>query len=136
MTSEEYRNLHNKPTIQERNSYSANEWREMMKKLKTKKSTKYVDEIRMMLKLARIDFVEEYKFHPTRKWRFDFCDPKRMWAVEYEGLMSDKSGHTTIKGYSDNCEKYNSASVLGWTVLRYTALNYKSVIADLEKVLI
>lgn len=134
MTSEEYRNLHGR-TLKDRNFYSATEWREMMKKLKTKKSTKHVDEIRIMLKLARIDFVEEHRFHPTRKWRFDFAIVEKKIAVEYEGLMSDKSGHTTITGYSGDCEKYNAAAVLGWKVLRYTAKNFKQVVEDLEKLL-
>lgn len=30
-------------------------------------------------------FVREHRFHPTRKWRLDFCWPEQMLAVELEG---------------------------------------------------
>jgi hypothetical protein len=35
-------------------------------------------------------------------------------AIEYEGLMSVKSGQTTVTGYSNDCIKYNLAACLGW----------------------
>jgi hypothetical protein len=77
----------------------------------------------------------EYKFHHERKWKFDYAIPELKIAIEYEGLMSEKSGHTTITGYSDNCEKYNMAVILGWKVLRYTALNWNNLREDLKKLI-
>jgi len=64
----------------------------------------------------------EYKFHPTRKWRFDFAWPDFKVAVELEGIgnPSQKSRHTTFTGYAADCEKYNAAAELGWRVFRYT----------------
>src|SRR5690606_11247027 len=79
--------------------------------------------------------IKEHRFHDTRKWRFDFAFPERMIAIEYEGLMSEKSGHTTLTGYTADSEKYNEAQRLGWKVLRYTVLTYKNVIQDLQKLL-
>ncbi len=76
----------------------------------------------------------EYKFHEFRKWRFDFYLPELNTAIEYEGLMSKKSRHTTVNGFSGDTEKYSQAAILGIIVLRYTALNYKNVIRDLENV--
>ena len=76
---------------------------------------------------------EEYKFHAERKFRFDWAIPGIMVAVEYEGLMSDKSGHTTITGYTKDTEKYNLAQSGGWKVLRFTALNYNDLITELNK---
>ncbi|WP_179022044.1 hypothetical protein [Winogradskyella forsetii] len=76
--------------------------------------------------------VEELEFHPDRKFRFDWALPSLKVAIEYEGLFSKKSGHTTVGGYTKDCEKYNSAQLLGWTVLRYTALNYKNLDRDLK----
>ncbi len=81
------------------------------------------------------DYTEEFKFHPTRKWRFDWAIPEMKCAIEYEGLMSKKSRHTTIKGFSGDCEKYNEAVKLGWKVLRYTALNYNNLQEDLENII-
>ena len=68
------------------------------------------------------DFMREYEFHPTRKWRFDFAWPDHMLAVECEGLQPPnlKSRHTTNEGFMKDCEKYNAAVLLGWRVLRYT----------------
>jgi hypothetical protein len=78
------------------------------------------------------ELVEEFRFHEVRKWRFDYCIPEIMAAIEYEGLMSEKSGHTTVGGYSKDTEKYNAAGAAGWRVLRYTALTYKEMIDQLN----
>jgi len=76
----------------------------------------------------------EQEFHPARKWRFDWQIPKLMIGIEYNGIMSDKSRHTTVVGYTGDMEKINAAQSLGWTVLQYTPLNYKSLISDVEKI--
>lgn len=64
----------------------------------------------------------EYRFHPTRRWRFDVACPKKSIAIEYEGLIACKSRHLTLAGYSGDCEKYNAAQSLGWRVYRFTPL--------------
>lgn len=87
--------------------------------------------LRISLQLAKVKFLEEYRFHPKRRWRFDFAIPELMIGIEYEGLVSEKSGHTTFKGYTKDTEKYNEAQKLGWIVLRYTALNYRNFTEDL-----
>ena len=65
---------------------------------------------------------EEHMFHPTRKWRLDFAWPDAMVSVEMQGMAgkSGKSGHTTWKGYANDCDKINAAQELGWIVLQYT----------------
>jgi len=55
-----------------------------------------------------------------RRWRFDFAWPDWKLAVEIEGGVFAHGRHTRGKGYEADCEKYNAAAVLGWTVLRYT----------------
>ena len=63
--------------------------------------------------------VTEYKFHPKRRWMFDFAWPESMIAVEVEGgVWSAKARHTSGKGFTDDCEKYNEAALLGWTLIR------------------
>lgn len=84
----------------------------------------------LLLKAENLDFVTEYKFHPTRKWRFDFAIVDKKVAVEYEGVMSAKARHTSVTGYTKDAEKYNAAALLGWKVLRYTALSSESQILD------
>ncbi|HJT73949.1 MAG TPA: hypothetical protein VJ720_08025 [Chitinophaga sp.] len=82
-----------------------------------------------------IPVVKEHRFHPDRKWRFDFAIPDKMIAIEYEGLNSDKSGHTTLSGYTKDTEKYNAAQALGWKVIRFTVKNYRTVLKELEKLI-
>ena len=88
-------------------------------------------EMKLILQLMKIDFIAEYRFHETRQWRFDIAIPSLNIAIEYEGIMSRKSRHTTIKGFTQDCEKYNAATVAGWRVLRYNAINNKSLGDDL-----
>ena len=98
------------------------------------KGSKAKAEIEMILKLFGRHYEKELKFHPERKWRFDFAIPEMKVAIEYEGLMSEKSRHTTISGFTNDSEKYNAAQALGWKVLRYTALNYKNLSNDLNQI--
>ncbi|WP_142783369.1 hypothetical protein [Changchengzhania lutea] len=82
------------------------------------------------------NYVEELQFDDVRKFRFDWALPDLKIAIEYEGIFSKKSRHTTIKGFTTDCEKYNLAQIMGWKVLRYTANNYQNIEKDLKKLLI
>ncbi len=64
-------------------------------------------------------FVEEHRFC-ERKWRFDFAFIEEKIAIEVEGGIwkGAAGGHTSGAGYTKDCEKYNTALVLGWKVLR------------------
>lgn len=81
-----------------------------------------------------LSVVEEYRFDEKRKWRFDWCVPALKIAIEFEGVISEKSRHTTILGYTGDTDKYREAAKSGWIVLRYTALNYKTLLKDLKDV--
>lgn len=74
----------------------------------------------------------EFYFAKPRQYRFDFCIKSLMIGIEYEGLFSEKSRHTTAKGYTGDADKYNLAQQLGYTVYRYTALNYENVLKQLN----
>ena len=65
----------------------------------------------------------------------DWAIVEKKICIEYEGIYSEKSGHTSVSGYSDNCSKYNLATIGGWKILRYTAQNYMSFGADIEKLI-
>jgi len=79
--------------------------------------------------------VREHQFSDTRLFRFDFAVPEKKIGIEYEGLMSEKSGHTTLNGYTKDTEKYNLAATEGWQVIRFTIKNYKNVIERLNALL-
>lgn len=102
------------------------------------------------LKAKKINFETEHRFaaehvgagkglrnrlknQNLKDWRFDLAIPEMMIAFEYEGLNSKKSRHTTLTGYTNDCEKYNEAQKLGWTVLRYTAISKGNAIKDFEE---
>lgn len=66
--------------------------------------------------IARPDV--EYRFHPIRKWRFDYAWVDKKVALEVEGGAFSGGRHTTGAGFRADIDKYNSATVLGWTVVR------------------
>jgi hypothetical protein len=88
------------------------------------------------LEQAGIPFEREYRFHPIRRWRFDFARPSTDRAVavdDYNGWMvhtpaiaieveggSFSGGHRRGLRYEFDCEKHNAAMLLGWQVYRFT----------------
>lgn len=70
---------------------------------------------------------QEYKFHDSRNWRFDYAWIAQGVALEFEGgiWMQTKNGrskgHAHPKRFLKDCEKYNEAALYGWYVLRVTA---------------
>lgn len=72
--------------------------------------------------------IEEFKFHPTRKWRVDICWPDQKLALEIEGgTFMAKGGHRgSISGYVKDMEKYNALSILGYSLLRFTPQQMES----------
>lgn len=70
--------------------------------------------------------VPEYRFHPTRRWRFDFAWPQVRLAVEIDGATWAGGRHTRGAGFSSDCDKMNAAILLGWRVLRFTGQHVRS----------
>jgi len=68
--------------------------------------------------LNGVQLEREYQFHPERKWRFDFAHPYTQTAFEVEGGVWSQGRHTRGAGFIEDCEKYNEAARLGWTVVR------------------
>lgn len=73
----------------------------------------------------------EYRFHPVRRWRFDYAVPEIRLAVEYNGhggfvSAGGKSRHGSIIGMTGDAEKLNAAVGHGWRVLQFTALHFRS----------
>jgi hypothetical protein len=71
--------------------------------------------------------VREFKFHPSRKWKFDFAWTDINLAVEIEGGVWSGGRHSTGVGFTLDCEKYAEALCLGWRVLRVTGGQVKSM---------
>lgn len=80
-------------------------------------------------------FVRQLRFAKLigRQWQFDFAFEKFMVAAEVEGLVVRRlldpktmkpvqvvyGRHATITGFLEDAVKYNTAAMLGWTVLRF-----------------
>lgn len=81
---------------------------------------------------VELEVTEEYKFHPERKWKFDFAILDHKIAVEKEGGifghgpkckscgLRKRGAHSSAKGILRDMEKYNAATMMGWKILRYT----------------
>ncbi len=62
----------------------------------------------------------EFRFHPSRMWRFDWAWPDVKFAIEVEGGAWTQGRHTRGQGFIDDMEKYTAAVLLGWRVARFT----------------
>lgn len=89
--------------------------------------------LKLHLKSSGIDFSTEHKFHPARKWRFDFVLKDKL-AVEVDGgnrmvRFSPKTGKHVAVGYhtlDGDHAKGNEAVLLGWRVLRFSTQEVKA----------
>ena len=68
----------------------------------------------------KLDCIKEHKFHPVRRWRFDYAIPTAKIAIEVEGGVWAGGRHTSPKGFLNDMEKYNTATIMGWRLLRTT----------------
>lgn len=70
--------------------------------------------------------VAEYKFHPERRYLFDYCWPCYSVAVDIQGGIyinpaskGRRSGHVSPKGMENDMEKINLAQSCGWIMLQF-----------------
>ena len=66
------------------------------------------------------DLELQHKFHPVRKWHFDFAHPATKTAVEIQGGIYRKGRHVRGNGYEGDREKVNTATLDGWAVFELT----------------
>lgn len=87
------------------------------------------------LRTLKIEFEQEFKFHPTRKWRADFHLKDKKILVEVEGGIWSNGRHTRGKGYLADLDKYNAATMMGYQVIRFSTEQVKSgsAIEQIEK---
>jgi len=99
----------------------------MTVKKKAKKVSLIEEQLLFQMKAVLKSVPErELRFHPVRRWRFDFAFPHLMLAIEVEGGSWVNGRHSRGKGMSDDAVKYNAAVILGWRVLRFTTDLIKS----------
>ena len=76
----------------------------------------------------KIPYTTEFRFHPKRRWRFDYLIGEKL-AVEVDGAVYSRGRHVTGKGFEGDCEKANEALILGYRVLRFSTGQVKSGMA-------
>jgi len=62
----------------------------------------------------------EYRFHQSRRWRFDLAWPAFLFSVEVDGGVWIAGRHVRGAGYEADCVKGAAALILGWRVLHVT----------------
>lgn len=62
--------------------------------------------------------VREHRFHPVRRWRFDYAWPEQRVALEVDGGVWTGGRHTRGAGFIKDMEKLNTATIAGWRVVR------------------
>jgi very-short-patch-repair endonuclease len=67
-----------------------------------------------------VECVKEFRFHPIRKWRYDYAILEHKIALEVEGGVWTEGRHTRPRGFLGDIEKYNSGTIMGWMILRTT----------------
>jgi len=94
---------------------------ELVRALRSTGPAPIVLEYLQQLDLAGLPAPElEFRFHPVRQWRADFAWPAHMILAEYEGGTWTGGSHTRGRRYESDCVKYNTATLAGWRVLRFT----------------
>jgi very-short-patch-repair endonuclease len=63
----------------------------------------------------------EHKFHPERRWRFDFAWPQIGLAIEIQGGTFVGGRHSRGPAQHSEYDKHNAAVALGWRVLTFDA---------------
>jgi very-short-patch-repair endonuclease len=63
--------------------------------------------------------VTQHRFHPIRRWRFDFAWLDQRLAVEVDGGTYSAGRHVRASGFHGDAEKLNAATELGWRILRF-----------------
>ena len=61
--------------------------------------------------------IAEYRFHPPRKWRADFCWREQKVIVENQGGLFSGGRHTRGAALLQEHEKLNQAAADGYRVL-------------------
>jgi hypothetical protein len=68
-------------------------------------------------------YYPEFRFEIKRRWKFDWivlAIKHGKLAIEIEGGVWSRGRHVRGKGFLNDCEKYNRAACLGWSILRFT----------------
>ncbi len=78
----------------------------------------------------------EFRFHPQRRWRWDFAWPLELIAVEIQGGIWTKGRHSRGKGQLGDMEKMNAGVLLGWRIFYFTPDQFDDAVRTVRLMLI
>lgn len=61
--------------------------------------------------------IAEHRFHPDRRWRFDYAWVDQKLAIEVQGGIWTRGRHTRGAALLKEWEKLNTAALMGWRIL-------------------
>jgi very-short-patch-repair endonuclease len=73
--------------------------------------------------------IVEFKFHPERRWRFDFAWEDKKIAVEVQGGIFIRGAHARGAYIVKSQEKYNHAALMGWRIFYFQPKEFNNGIA-------
>jgi len=68
--------------------------------------------------ISKIELIEEYRFHDTRKWRLDFAHTESKVGIEIQGGIWNGGRHGRGYGIAQDNEKSNEAIFCGWVIIK------------------
>ena len=74
--------------------------------------------VRFIKQQMGLNVIPEFKFHPVRKWKADYFIPSLKLLIEKEGGVYTHGAHGSVSGILRDIEKYNSATILGYSIIR------------------
>jgi len=85
------------------------------------------------------ELATEHRFHPERRWRFDYAHLASKTAIEINGGIWSGGRHIRGAGYLRDREKVNTAQMLGWKVFelgtgQVTPANVQAIINHVTEV--
>lgn len=72
------------------------------------------------------EYQHDYRLFPFRRWKYDFCWLPQKLICEIEGGTWTNGRHTRGRGFHSDCEKYNTATLNGYRVLRFDSIMVNS----------
>jgi hypothetical protein len=67
---------------------------------------------------SHIRYEDKRGIERSRQWAFDFAWPIHKIALEVEGGIWLGGGHNRGRGMTKDMRKYNTATILGWRIIR------------------
>lgn len=66
-------------------------------------------------------WIQQYRFHPIRRWTLDFAFPALKLGVECDGgIWMPKGAHSRPTNITRDIEKHNALILMGWRCPRVT----------------